>query len=63
MKKDIESKIEGLNPQQRKLYNKTLVGIYEWKEDCMRYGAKDPVGLPNEDRLCIMKKLYQELFG
>ncbi len=62
MGKNIYDKINELTPEQKRVYTKNLVGIIEWKDYCIFYGAKDPINLPQSDINTIKINLYQEMF-
>ena len=62
MENSLQDKINKLSLEQRKIYNEELRGIYEFKDNCIIYGAKDPVNLPETDLLIIKENLYREMF-
>lgn len=59
----ISSKINGLDIKQRKNYLENLRNICEFRDECILYGAKDPVNLPKEDFERIQITLYNQMFG
>lgn len=63
MKKTLQEKINQLSPEQRKIYNEELIGICEFRDSCISYGAKDPINLPERDYSLIKENLYREMFG
>lgn len=62
MENSLQEKINNLNQEQRKIYREELIGICEFKDNCVSYGAKDPVNLPEEDINTIRQNLYREMF-
>ena len=62
MNESIGDKINKLNSEQKTEYENRLVDIYEFKDSCVFYGAKDPISLPQEDRNTIKQNLYREMF-
>mgnify|MGYP001562351905 CR=1 FL=1 len=58
----IQDKINKLDSKQRKIYREELIGICEFRDFCISYGAKDPVNLPKDDIKMIKQNLYREMF-
>ena len=59
----IFSKIDSLDIEQRKNYLENLRNICEFRDECILYGAKDPVNLPKDDFERIQVTLYNQMFG
>ena len=62
MEERIEDKINKLNFEQQKIYKEELIGICEFRDNCIFYGAKDYINLPQSDINIIKINLYQEMF-
>ncbi len=62
MEENIDDKINNLSLEQKKIYQEKLIGICEYKDSCIYYGAKDPVNLPEKDYIMIKQNLYREMF-
>ena len=63
MEKTLQEKINDLSNEQRRIYKEKLIGICEFRDLCISYGAKDSINLPQEDIETIKKRLYEEEFG
>lgn len=62
MTENIENKINNLSIEQKRIYQTELNGIYEFRDLCISYGAKDPINLPEKDVNIIKQNLYLEMF-
>ncbi len=62
MENEFQEKINKLSLEQKRIYNEELIGICEFRELCISYGAKDPINLPKDDIHIIKQNLYREMF-